>query len=147
MMRNMMAGMALIALAGCGGSEIGTGPGAGPTTTAPMVTQDSHAALVASLGNQYAWNCTMQNSRGGAPWRFMLTREEVGRYVEVRLLEVGHPRPWKLVERKEGAALEYTLGNNGMVTIADDGEARGFGQDNELGNIFKQGRCTKGAQL
>lgn len=141
-MRNLIAGMVLVALTGCGGSEVGTN-----SAMPAAVTEQSHSALVARLGTQYAWNCAMQNSRGGAPWRFVLTREKVGRFVEVRLLEVGHPRPWKLTERNKDAALIYTLGNNGTLTIADDGEARGEGLDNELGNIFREGRCTKGAQV
>ncbi|MEQ9259745.1 MAG: hypothetical protein RIG84_11670 [Roseovarius sp.] len=135
----MAAALAALALAaGCGG-EAPSSRGA---------TGGGHAALLASLGTNYAWDCTLEAAdRRSAPWRFVLTREVVGGYAEVRLLDAARSGQQKLVENRDGAAFVYRLDDGSRMVLTVDGEVVAEGNGRDYGALYPSGRCQPGPQM
>ena len=128
--------MAMAAIAGCR---------ADPAD--PVAAGMGHTQMVASFGERYIWDCTMQSNRGAAPWQFVLRRVgEAGRQ-DVVLREAGQPvaRRMEQVVRDEAARI-YRMRDGGQILVASDGEARGKGQGGSLGAEYTTGSCSKGGQ-
>ncbi len=137
MIRRIVTPVALItlmAVSACrGGSEA--------TPAAPLVTHD---AFVTSLNGAYIWNCTMTNEAGNGQWQFVLSKSNSSRWTDIILQEAGARYAEDIETRKFGAAVVYTLRDRSKVLIADDGEARGEGQQSTKPHDFPQGQCQRG---
>ncbi|MEM8647933.1 MAG: hypothetical protein AAGF86_16520 [Pseudomonadota bacterium] len=130
----LMAAMGLSACLGGGNAN---------RDAAPVPTV-SHDAFVASLNGAYIWNCTMTNDAGQAT-RFVLAHGTSSRWTPVVLRQAGERFDQDLEVGRLGAARIYRL-PDGDILVADDGEARGEGQQASLPHKFPQGQCTRGTQ-
>ncbi len=139
-MRSLVTGLAVaFVLTGCQGGAPASAP------AAPSAAAD-HAQLVAGLGGDYVWNCTLISKDGDAPWRFVLRREggPLGQDVVILEAESSVRRPVEV--RKDNAARVYTLRDGSNILIASDGELRGGGRPGSRGAEYTSGRCIKGRQ-
>lgn len=141
-MRKIIATLAVLAaVAGCRSAGTDTTP-----TTAASSSATGHAQMVASLGNNYMWNCRLQSKWGNPDWQFVLQR--VGRdkfSVVVREAGRRQPRPIENL-REDNAARVYFLRDGSRILVASDGEVRGEGDMGSQGNEYTSGDCTRGGQ-
>lgn len=143
-MRKIIAGLvtlaAPLALAGCGGG------GADPVAEA-AASRTAHANMVAGLGNNFIWDCTLEHEEpGGTPWQFVLQRRGEGSRAEVVALEAGKSVARRTEVRKDNAARIYIMHDSSQVLIAADGEVRARGTGVASASDHPDGRCRKGGQ-
>ncbi len=79
-------------------------------------------------------------------WQFVLTEGGSNRWTPVIIREANERFPQDIETKKFGAAMFYKLRDGSEVLIADDGEARGEGQQTTKPNDFPNGRCTRGTK-
>jgi len=111
----------------------------------PLSGAGAHEAMVATLGSDFVWDCTLTADTAAAPWRFVLQRQD-GRRRNVLLLQAGRAPSRPLEVAEDGAARIYGLPDETELIIASDGEAFASGPGGAMGKTHTAGRCEKGGQ-
>lgn len=142
-MRTIIAGLAALvapmALTGCGG-------GADPAVEM-AASGAAHASMVAGLGNNFIWDCTLEHEEpGGAPWQFVLQRRGEGSRSDVVVLEAGNKVARRVEIQTDNIARIYIMRDGSRVLVASDGEVRARGTGVALASDHPEGRCRKGGQ-
>lgn len=125
-------------LAGCTGGD--------PASDTPLQQADSHAALAASVGDAFIWDCTMTQSAGTYPTRFILQRQDAALRPFVMMLEAGAPRAQRTEIKREGYARRVTLPDHSAILITDSGEVFAIDVRGQPVEGRSLGQCRKGAQ-
>ncbi len=131
------AGLALSALAACGGEA--------PETAARSGL--AHEQMVAALQGRFIWDCTLTGEDEPAPWRFVLQRQGTGGASDVVVLDAGEAQQRRVdLVQNNNAARIYVMRDGSRVLVASDGEVRAEGEGGSKGRYYSEGRCRKGSQ-
>lgn len=138
MIRSVLAGAALAALAGCQ-----TG---GTSAVEPVQRVTSHASLAASVGDAFIWDCTLTEKAGRYPPQFILQRQNTALRPFVMMLEAGAPRAQRVEVQPEDYARRFTLPDSSALLISDSGEVFAIDVRGQPIEAQSLGQCRRGTQ-